>query len=132
MDDQPTCGKGLADRAALPGSLARLMAAMAAILETHQNALVLEDPNARLEYDAYVKLARAYRDIAGKLQRTADQMTRYRDLPMAKHDERAMMSLDACESFDRFVTVERELLGYLTTALKGDEAMLEQMRSLCR
>jgi hypothetical protein len=47
----------------------------------------------------------------------------------ARHDERAMTSLDARESFDQFVTVERELLGYLTTALKRDETMLEQMRS---
>lgn len=132
MDDQPTCGKGLAEHAALPKTLGRLMAATAAILENHQKALVLEDPNARLEYDAYVKLARAYRDIAEKLHATADQMTGYRHLPMARHDERAMTSLDACESFDQFVTVERELLGYLTTALKRDEAMLEQMRSMCR
>jgi len=97
----------------------------------HQKALVLEDPNARLEYDAYVRLARAYRDIAEKLDATADQMTGYRDLPIARHDERAMKSLDACRSFDEFVTVERELLGYLTTALKRDEAMLEQMRGMC-
>jgi hypothetical protein len=43
-----------------------------------------------------------------------------------------MKSLDACRSFDEFVIVERELLGYLTTALKRDEAMLEQMRGMCR
>lgn len=132
MDDQQTCGKGLAEHAVLPATLGRLMAATAAILENHQKALVLEDPNARLEYDAYVRLARAYRDIAEKLQATADQMTGYRDLPIARHDERAMKSLDACRSFDEFVTVERELLGYLTTALKRDEAMLEQMRGMCR
>ena len=132
MDDQPTCGKGLAEHAALPATLGRLMAATATILENHQKALVLEDPNARLEYDAYVKLARAYREIAEKLQTTADQMKGYRHLPMARHDERAMTSLDACESFDQFVTLERELLGYLTAALERDEAMLEQMRSMCR
>ena len=83
MDDQPTCGKGLAAHATLPATLGRVMAATAGILENHQKALVLDDPNARLEYDAYVKLARAYRDIAEKLQMTADQMTGYRQLPMA-------------------------------------------------
>ena len=122
----------LVAHAALPATLGRLMAATAAILENHQKALVLEDSNARLEYDAYVKLARTYRGIAEKLQATADQMTGYRHFPMAKHDERAITSLDACESFEQFMTVERELLGYLTTALKRDEAMLEQMRSMCR
>ncbi len=132
MDDQPTCGQGLAEHATLPAILARLMAATAAILENHQKALVLDDQNARLEHEAYAKLARAHRDVAERLHRTAEQMAGCRDLPMGTHDERAMISAEAFETFREFVTKERELLSQLQTAVRRDEMMLEQMHKMGR
>ena len=52
MDEQQTCGKGLAEHSVLPAKLGELTAAIAAILEHHQTALDLTDENARKEYKA--------------------------------------------------------------------------------
>ena len=106
MDDQPTCGSGLAEHSTLPASLARLIAATAAVLEIHQQALVLEDENARRENDAYTKLAQAHRSLADQLQATAEQMAGYRNLPMVSHDVRAMTSPEVFEAFRHFVMSE--------------------------
>ena len=132
MDDQPTCGKGLAEHSVLPATLARLMAATAAILENHQKALVLDDENARREYAAYVKLAEAYRGLGEQLRAAADQMGGYRDLPMGKHDERAMTSLTSVEVFGQFVKAEREVLTLLERAVDRDERMLHDMQNVSR
>ena len=43
MDDQPTCGKGLAEHASLPAKLGELSSAMAKLLEFHQTTLDLTD-----------------------------------------------------------------------------------------
>ena len=129
MDDQPTCGKGLAEHAVLPATLARLMAAMAAILENHQKALVLDDENARREYEAYVKLAEAHRGLAEKLRATADQMAGYRDLPMGRHDERAMASRASFDAFAQFVKTERDLLTLLERTVDRDGQMLQEMQT---
>lgn len=92
MADGPTCGKGLAEHSTLPATLGELTAAMAEMLEFHQTTLDLTDGNARQEHEAYVKLAKAYRGIAGQLATTAAQMAGYRDLPMGRHDFAALGS----------------------------------------
>ena len=68
MDDQQTCGKGLAQNASLPATLADLMDAMAGNLELHTKALDLTDDNARLELDAYQKLSTQLRNVAAMLE----------------------------------------------------------------
>jgi hypothetical protein len=74
VNEQPTCGKGLAEHSALPAKLGELTAAIAENLEVHRKALDLTDENARKEYEAYVKLAQEYRTIASQLQATAEHM----------------------------------------------------------
>ena len=64
MDDQPRCGKGLAEHATLPAKIGELAAAMAALLEFHKTTLDLTDENARKEHDAYSELAKAFRGTA--------------------------------------------------------------------
>ena len=67
MDDQPTCGKGLAEHAVLPAKLGALTAAMATVLEIHMKALDLKDENARREHEAYRRLAKEQHSIAAQL-----------------------------------------------------------------
>jgi hypothetical protein len=128
MDDQPTCGKGLAEHSALPAKLAELEDALAENLERHQKTLDLSDENAQNELDAYVRLAREHRSIAAQLRDTARHMAGYRDLPMARHDERAMADRKLFEAFVRFVKVEEELLSQLQAAVERDREMLAAVR----
>ena len=125
--EQPTCGKGLAENSILPARLSNLLAAMAENLETHMKALDLTDPNSRAEYDAYEKLVKEFQQIAVQLQATADQMAGYRDLPMGKHDENAMIHPRVRESFEKFVKLKLELLSLLEQAAERDDQLLEMM-----
>jgi hypothetical protein len=127
MDDTPTCGRGLAEHSALPAKLGELIAALADNLEVHQKTLDLSDERSRQELDAYVKLAREHREIAGRLHEVARHMASYRDLPMGRHDERALGDPRGVEAFASFVRVERELLAQLEAAVERDEAMLGAM-----
>ena len=58
MTDEPTCGRGLAASAALPGKIAELSAALAEVLERHMKALDLSDEHSRREHALYDRLAR--------------------------------------------------------------------------
>jgi hypothetical protein len=128
MDDQPTCGTGLAAHAKLPGAIGELLAAMAAVLDDHQRALDLTDENARPEHHAYVTLVLELQGVSAQLAACARRMTGYRDLPMGRHDEQKMAGHEAVAAFERFVRAERALLSQLTEALTGHEAMLKQAR----
>lgn len=128
MDDNPTCGKGLAANSALPESTGALMAAMADLLDVHQRALDLTDENARPEHHAYVTLVLELRAVSAQLTATARHMAGYRDLPMGAHDEQRMSSPEAFAAFEHFVRAERVLLSLLTTTVRAHETMLEEMR----
>ena len=112
MDQQPTCGKGLAEHATLPAKLGDLAAAMAENLEVHQQALDVTDENARKEHHAYEKLAQEFRCV---------------DLPMGRHDQRAMAAPTALQAFRNFVRIEEDLLAMLRTAVERDQKMLAVM-----
>ena len=127
MDQQPTCGKGLAEHATLPAKLGDLAAAMAENLEVHQQALDVTDENARKEHHAYVKLAQEFRSVAAQLHAAAEHMAGYRDLPMGRHDQRAMAAPTALQAFRKFVRIEEDLLAMLRTAVERDQKMLAAM-----
>ena len=125
LEDQPTCGKGLAANAVLPAKLAGLLAARAEVLERHAKALDRADPNAQQELDAYANLARAHRELASELTSLANEMAGCRDLPMARHDLAVMASPEGqMGAFRRFVAIERELLALLQAKLEEEEALL--------
>jgi hypothetical protein len=128
MADGPTCGKGLAEHSVLPRKLAAVAAAMAKVLEQHRTSLDPADPNGRAELDAYTTLGHDFRGLATTLQATAERMAGYRDLPMAPHDEAALMRAEAVGAFEAFVRAERELLKLLQGSVERDEAMLSEMR----
>ncbi len=128
MDDRPTCGKGLAEHSAMPAALGALMAALAENLELHQGTLDLTDPSSRAELAAYVELVKEQREIADQLLATASRMAGYKDLPMGRHDERALADPRLLAAFETFVKREEELLELLLTAHERDAEMLSAAR----
>jgi hypothetical protein len=128
MSEQQTCGKGLAEFSALPAKLGELMAAMAESLEAHQAALDLTDENSRKELQAYVRLAQEFGGIAAQAKATAEHMAGYRDLPMGRHDPKAMASSAALDAFTKFAKIEQEMLALLQQRLERDQAMLRALR----
>jgi hypothetical protein len=129
MDDQPTCGKGLAENAALPARLGDLTAAVAAILEHHMKALDVTDDRSIKEQEVYRQLAQRHRNTAAQLHETAKLMASFRDLPMGRHHFQVMAAPEASAVFDHFVTLEEELVAFLQQRVKQDRAMLAAMRS---
>jgi hypothetical protein len=83
MDEQRTCGKGLAERSVLPEKLGRLIAALAEVLEVHTKALDLADGYSKVEHAAYSRLVEEHRKIAAELAATAERMAGYWNLPMS-------------------------------------------------
>jgi hypothetical protein len=128
MNDQQTCGKGLAENSTLPAKLADVIESMARVLETHMEALDLTDDDSRLEHEAHRELAKELGKIAAELQATSRRMAGYRDLPMGRHDPQRMAGSNAREAFGRFVAHKEELLGLLRTRLEAEWAMLKEMR----
>ncbi len=123
-ENESSCGKGLAEHAAIPAKLAELIAALADNLELHMPALVLADAAARTEHDAYRELADEYRAIAARLAATAHRMTSYRDLPTAEHDPQRMADPRLRDAFARYVTLERDLFTLLEIAVERDDRLL--------
>lgn len=119
-----TCGKGLAEHAAIPAKLGELITALADNLELHMPALVLSDPNAKLEHEAYAKLAAEHRAIAERLTAVAAHMAGYRNLPMGAHDMAVMQAPERMEAFGSYVKAERELIATLQKALARDQELL--------
>jgi hypothetical protein len=127
MKNQPSCGQGLAENSALPAKLAPVIGALAENLEVHMKALDPKDENARKEHDAYRTVATELRRVGEELEAIASEMARHRDLPMGRHDEKAMSSPAVRAAFEKFVRAEQELLGMLQARREQDREMLASM-----
>jgi hypothetical protein len=112
-DEPQTCGKGLAQHAAVPAKIASLLEALAENLALHIPTLVGDDPATRGERDAYTSLSAAYRDISSRLAATAVKMAGYRDLPMAAHDPQKLEDPALQDAYARYGELGRELRGLL-------------------
>ena len=113
-DTPATCGEGLAANAVIPAKLGELLAATAEVLDRHIKALDPQDAHSSVEAEAYEKLVRSHRSIADRLNRLAAEMTQYRDLPMARHNEKVMTEPGGqMEAFQRLKAVERDLAALL-------------------
>ena len=102
---------------------------MATVLDVHARALDPTDPETGPERDAYATLVTELNSASEQLAAIAQKMTGYRDLPMGRHDERAMSGRDAMDALAGFVQGERKLLSMLTGRVGQHERMLEQMQS---
>jgi len=127
MDEQQTCGRGLADNAVLPARLAEVIETMADNLRVHMAALELDDEPAREEHAVYLRLTEEQRQAAGRLRAIAGDMAAARDLPMGRHDQTAMASPEVAGAFRHFVEARRELLATLEGMAEQDERMLAAM-----
>jgi hypothetical protein len=130
MDDEPTCGKGVAENSRVPARMGELVDALAENLELHMGALDLSDPQSRMEYEAYRELAISHRGIAIQLKLAARRMAGYRDLPMGRHDTSVMASREVHAAFESFISAEEALLTTLHERLEQDRALLRQMTPL--
>jgi hypothetical protein len=128
VEEETSCGEGVAQQSILPAKLADLTAAMATVLEVHERALDLTDPSSRAELEAYRKVVQALRASAAELRATSHQMAASRDVPMGKHDDAAMSSQEALQAFTDFVRTEQDLLAHLQHAVEQDRRMLAEMR----
>ena len=125
QDEQWTCGKGLAASAALPAKLAELTAATAEVLERHTRALDPSEAAGAEEKAAYESLVKGHREAADRLRALAEEMTGYRQLPMASHDMAVMQDPKGqAEAFGRVVKIEKELVELLGEKLKEAEQMM--------
>jgi hypothetical protein len=129
MAEQPTCGQGLAQNAALRTALGEVVASTSEVLEIHMAALDPEDQENEPERRAYQHLAEEHRELGTRLLVLGQEMAGYRDLPMGRHDLRVMASPPAVQAFGRFVQAERDLLATLQRRMEHDERMLGQMRA---
>jgi hypothetical protein len=124
MNDESSCGKGLADHSVLPAKVAELIDAVAQNLELHMTALDLDDPNSRQEHEAYSQLATQHRHIAAQLHAMARQMASYRALPRGRHDEQTMSQPKFFKAFENFVEREQELHALLQRKMEQHRQML--------
>ena len=124
MDDQPTCGKGLAANASLPDLFGRLTAATAAILEAHLAMLDVSDPRSATEHALYVAVVEEHRRAAAVLRAIADRMTGARDLPMGRHLNVPEANSEMGRAFAEFVEGETALRALLDARLVEDRQML--------
>jgi hypothetical protein len=129
MEDQPTCGKGLAAHASLPALLGDVMSSMAEVLAHHMTALDLGDPNTRAEYEAYGALVDGHRTSADQLHSIALRMAASRDLPMGRHDVSVMGDETATRVLERLVQQEEALVAVLRSRVAEHRAMLSDSGS---
>ena len=129
MTDDQTCGRGLAENAALPARLAEVIAAVADNLERHIRTLDTSDPAARTEREAYERLVRSHSETAAKLRAIADELTSYGDLPVAAHNEEAFADPALLEAFEALTQREEELSTLMQTRVEGHHKMLKAWRS---
>ena len=129
MDDQQTCGHGLAEHSVLPAQLAAVIEAMADNLRVHMQALELDDEPAREEHAVYLRLTEEQRQAAGRLRAIAGEMAAARDLPMGRHDSQTLSSPEVADAFRQFVTAKQELAATLQRTAEGDQQLLAAMES---
>ena len=127
MDEQQTCGRGLAEHSELPARLADVTNAVADNLQAHMQALELDDEAARQEHAVYLRLAEEQRQAAGRLRAIAGEMAAARDLPMGRHDAQTLTSPEVADAFRHFVKAKQVLLATLQGMAEQDQRMLAAM-----
>ena len=130
MEEQPTCGSGLAHNSAVPAALAAVAAGMAQNLEVHMRALDPGDAAAAQEQGVYERVAHSLRSAAADLRAAAAEMASAADLPVGAHDVAALTTSDALGAFEGYVTAEDDLRRLLDARFADDEQMLTEIRAM--
>jgi hypothetical protein len=129
VEEEPTCGRGLAHSAAVPGALAAVAAHLAQNLEVHTRVLDPGDAGAAQERGVYERVAHSLRNAAADLRAAAAEMDAAADLPMAAHDMTAMTPADVLDAFEGYVAAEDDLRRLLEARRADDEQMLAAIRA---
>ncbi|MET0864790.1 MAG: hypothetical protein ABWZ98_10685 [Nakamurella sp.] len=129
MEQEPTCGSGLAQAAAVPAGLAAVAAGLAQNLEVHLQALDVDDAAAMRERDVYERISQSLRGAAAKLETAAAEMAAAIDLPMALHDMAALSGADILHAFEQLVAAENRLRHLLEARQSENEQMLTEIRA---
>jgi hypothetical protein len=127
VEQQQTCGRGLAESSALPARLAEVIEAMAENLRVHLQALELDDEPAREEHAVYLRLVEEQRQAGGRLRSVAAEMAAARDLPMGRHDPQSMRSPEVGQAYRRFIAARDELAALLARMAEQDQRLLAEM-----
>jgi hypothetical protein len=127
MTEEPTCGQGLAEHAALPRRVGALLDAVADNLDAHLPALTANDPDTQREKLVYEQLAAQHRDAATRLGAVGEKMAGSRDLPMGAHDLGALSSQPVIEALARMTRAETDLRALLTQQLEQHRRILNGM-----
>jgi len=129
VDEEPTCGRGLAQSAAVPAGLAAVAAGFAQNLEIHIRSLDPGDAAAVQERTVYEGIFRNLRSAAADLGTAAAEMALAVDLPMVEHDMAAITTPDVLDAFERSVVAEDELRRLLDARHVDNEQMLKAIRA---
>jgi hypothetical protein len=129
VDEEPTCGRGLAATAGLPSALAAVAAGIARNLEVHTRALDPADPAATQEQHVYECVVRSLRGAVLGLETAAEEMAAAVGLPMGAHDMAAMTTPDVLDAFARLVAAEDDLRRLLEERRAENEQMIAMIRS---
>ena len=127
--EEPTCGRGLADSAAVPSALAAVAAGIAQNLEVHTRALDPGDPAATQERQVYERVMHSLRGAALDLHAAAEEMAAAVELSMGAHDMAAMTTTDVLDAFERLVAAEDDLRRLLEERRDDNEQMITMIRA---
>jgi hypothetical protein len=129
VEEQPTCGRGLAESAAVPAALSAVAAGLAQNLEVHVRALPPGDAAADRERGVYELVSARLRSAADDLRAAAAEMVAAVDLPMGAHDIAAMSTPDVLDAYEEHVTAEDALRRLLEGRREDDEQLLAAIRA---
>ena len=129
QEEEPTCGRGLAQNMEVPTALAAVAAGMAQNLEVHMRMLSSSDAVASQERRVYERVVRSLRSAAADLQGAAAEMASAASLPMGDHDMAAVAMTDVARVFEGYVAAEDDLRELLSARRADHEQMLLAMRT---
>lgn len=127
MANEPTCGEGLAEHAAVPQVVAELLRAVSDNLVAHLTMLAGDDDETQREAQVYERLSERHREAAATLDALATEMADQVDLPMGEHDFEAMSLGDMRVALERLIAAESILIGHLERQLDEHRSMIEAM-----
>lgn len=129
MEEEPTCGRGLAQSSVVPSALAAVAARLAQNLEVHTRALDPGDAAAAQERGVYERIAHSLRSAAADLQAAAAEMASAAGLPMGAHNMAAITTTDVLDAFEGYVAAEDDLRRMLDARRADNEQMLTAIRA---
>jgi hypothetical protein len=129
VEEEPTCGRGLAQNSVVPAALAAVAAGLAQNLEVHRRALDPDDADAVAERDVYERVGRSLRSATVDLQAAAAKMASAADLPMGAHDMTVLTTTDVLDAFQGYVATEDDLRRLLEARRADNEQMLTAIRA---